>query len=139
MRDTTATSVGSEEVRLVMDPAQETLDFLHHRIEFSISSGFHEEGEAETVPTAGSTTVIGGDVISVVICGDSIWPLLVEGYSNDEQAMCAFVVASTIIHEIAVGLFYMTTDRAGKADREMAARRQLRTLSNTCASRPWRD
>lgn len=102
MQGPAAPTPGFENGPLAMDPVQQTLSVLN-KIEFSITSGFHHEGVAERTPTAGTTVIWGGDVISVGICGDSVWPLLVEGYSRDEHMMCAFMVAVTIIHELAVG------------------------------------
>ncbi|CAJ2512475.1 Uu.00g054900.m01.CDS01 [Anthostomella pinea] len=49
-----------------------------------------------------NSTVCGADsYITISIAAEVIWPLLVDTYSQSEKLTCSFIIASTILHELA--------------------------------------
>jgi len=76
-----------------------------------LMSAHIDNGSAADSPSYGLTNLIGVDadggmtehtVISLNVAADYLWPLLVDGYSQSEKLAASFIVASTILHELAV-------------------------------------
>ncbi|KAK2059528.1 hypothetical protein LY76DRAFT_652895 [Colletotrichum caudatum] len=83
--DMFSTTVADEHVRAAVDA-------------FDLGSAFGSSSDGDTL--AGSTTAE-GDKIVVKLSVDAMWPLVVDGYSQDEKIISQFSLAATIIHEIA--------------------------------------
>ncbi|KAK3956607.1 hypothetical protein QBC32DRAFT_386661 [Pseudoneurospora amorphoporcata] len=91
--------------------ARLTLEYIQERIWFSIKSshqfrvvckgkGNPDDTSGETVPSYRHNPV--NFRLEVVIAAEIMWPLLVPEYNIVEKQNCSLVIATTILHELAV-------------------------------------
>ncbi|TDZ74834.1 hypothetical protein CTRI78_v000224 [Colletotrichum trifolii] len=88
----------------VVDSKQATEQLLD-KVAFQIISAHHERGEEGQHALMGTTIVENGKIM-VSLSADSIWPLLVDGYSKQERLLTSFSIAETIVHEMAHAVNY---------------------------------
>lgn len=79
--------------------------FLEERLELTIASAYSQPADTDTF--WGITQFVNWDnhttmSIRVAICAEMLWPLLVPTYNDAEKGAASLMVASTIIHELAV-------------------------------------
>ncbi|KAK1593785.1 uncharacterized protein LY79DRAFT_605336 [Colletotrichum navitas] len=101
--DTSSITVADDHVRAAVDAIGATWRTLDSCMQFELGSAFGSSSDGDTL--AGSTTAE-GDKIVVKLSVDAMWPLMVDGYSQDEKIMSQFSLAATIIHEIAHAVNY---------------------------------
>ncbi|KAF9881427.1 hypothetical protein CkaCkLH20_00573 [Colletotrichum karsti] len=94
-------------IHMACDPIAETEKAMDEMVEIQIGSAYHEPGENPSIPTSGITygqirndgTV--GEKIIITLAADSMYPLLVDGYSKDELLVTSYYLAVTLVHEFA--------------------------------------
>ncbi|KAK2040402.1 hypothetical protein LZ31DRAFT_598051 [Colletotrichum somersetense] len=101
--DMFSTTVADEHVRAAVDAVGTTWKTLDSCMQFELGSAFGSSSDGDTL--AGSTTAE-GDKIVVKLSVDAMWPLVVDGYSQDEKIISQFSLVATIIHEIAHAVNY---------------------------------
>lgn len=102
-----------------VDGVAQTLDTLEKRLRFRIDSAYHDElADLYAQPgnnVAGTTGVeeqSNSDLqITIKMGADILYPLLFDGYSKSELFMSAFVFSATMMHELAVSCYHMTSYR----------------------------
>ncbi|KAI1266913.1 hypothetical protein F5Y18DRAFT_425467 [Xylariaceae sp. FL1019] len=91
---------------------ENVLNFLRAFLRIDIGSAYSHVGFADpdsagprpntfhygaTHTTAGDTTAI----VHMKLSAEIIWPLLVDGYTKSEKLACSYIIANTILHELA--------------------------------------
>jgi hypothetical protein len=95
--------------KLDFDWVVATQNVLFNSLSFEIISFLHlndEMAEDKDDRAYGITRCVLDPNISSIKCsivGEVIWPLLVKDYSSSEKLVCSFLIASTLLHEFAVG------------------------------------
>lgn len=85
-----------------------TSKVLMDRLRWEFGSVYRNTGEEKQMnnPNYGATTYDrqypGKSPITIKIGAELIFPLLVQSYSLAEKASCSFIVAATMLHELAV-------------------------------------
>lgn len=89
------------------DFSRAVAELMLDRVELTIGSGYRGSIGGRPQSSWGVTQILNeGDAalstIHIEICAEMIWPLLVPTFTQAEKACVSLMVASTILHELAV-------------------------------------
>lgn len=115
------------------DSNRAVAQFLQDRLELGIASSYASPSGEKSDPFWGMTTIVNEKdpqmlTLQVHITAEALWPLLVPSYTQAEKASVSLMLASTIVHELAVGVPAnpLTSNKSTPSDKSLdAARNQL--------------
>ena len=85
-----------------------TTKVLTRRITWELNSAFRPSYEPkQEIGTYGVTrydsNIVDSPNIQIQLATELVFPLLVQDYSMGEKAVCSFLIAAVMLHELAVG------------------------------------